>query len=165
MSEHVWFEHEVTNGSDKGKTYYNQPKTGRVVWTKPEGVEKKKDVSKGVRKKPPKRPSMIVPPSGVKGAENQPPPGTIIEEGKDDDNEDDHTLKPPPSQRVKYHGRSIGATSARPSTTCTKMGEVSCRWPEGSSGGTSTRKCYHIFVIQLLLLLMIKARCRLRLFL
>ena len=43
-NDEVWFEHVSTEGPDAGKVYYNQPKTGQVVWTRPEeGAEIRKE--------------------------------------------------------------------------------------------------------------------------
>ena len=41
-NEGVWYERLCTQGPNTGKVYYNQPKTGQVSWTRPEGVEIKK---------------------------------------------------------------------------------------------------------------------------
>ena len=94
-NEEVWFEHEIKDGPDKGKAYYNQPKTGEVVWTRPEEAEIKnakgiRGEGKAMKKKAPIRPSMIPLPPGVKGAEDcRPLPAVTLDD-------DDDVLPPPP---------------------------------------------------------------------
>ena len=58
-NEDIWIEHTVREGPNAGKVYYNEPKTGQVVWTKPKDAEIRKD--EDVLKPPPAPPAPKAP--------------------------------------------------------------------------------------------------------